>query len=84
MRAVKRLLILTLFCVPFTLADVINKEITRVIDASNSVLRVTTDIKAANVEKEYLLIFPDDVALNLAFLSVSSKGQLLPVHSPIS
>lgn len=62
---------------------VVNKEVTRIVDASNSVVRVTTNIKAINVEGEYQLVFPNELAAHLAHIAVSSKGSVLSVSAPV-
>jgi hypothetical protein len=77
-------LIVGLLFASCTLAAVVNKEVTRVIDASTSVVRITTEIKATNVENEYQLIFPHEAAKKLAFLSVTIKGKELLVNAPVS
>jgi hypothetical protein len=67
-----------------TVAAVVNKEVSRVVDASTSVVRITTEIKATNVENEYQLIFPHDAVKKLAFLSVTINGKELFVNAPVS
>ncbi len=62
---------------------VVNKEVSRVIDASTSIVRVTTSIKAVNVDGEYQLILPNALASHLAHLSVTSKGNDLTVKAPV-
>lgn len=78
----KALLALSLICT--AVASIVNREVTRVVDASTSVVRVTTDIKAANVEKEYKLIIDNALAKRLSFLSVTSKNKALNVQAPVS
>eukprot|EP01038_Epipyxis_sp_PR26KG_P014596 gene14596-19602_t len=70
------------FC--YTVNGAVNKEVTRTIDASTAVVRITTDVKVANVEKEYKIIFTTEMAAKLAFLSVSHKGKVLSYTAPIS
>ena len=62
---------------------VVNKEVSRVIDASTSIVRVTTSIKAVNVDGEYQLILPNALASHLAYMSVTSKGNELTVKAPV-
>lgn len=73
-----------LLAVISVVAAVVNNEVTRVIDASSSVVRITTEIKASNVEKEYQIIYTHDMAKHLAFQSVTSKGKSLTVRAPVS
>ena len=77
-------LILALSLVCTAVATIVNREVTRVVDASTSVVRVTTDIKAANVEKEYKIIIDNALAKRLSFLSVSLKNKVLNVLPPVS
>lgn len=65
-------------------ASVVNKEITRTIDATAAVVKLTIDIKATNVDGEYDLSFLDNQAKHIAFLSASSKGKTLSVTAPVS
>ena len=65
------------------ISAVLNKEVSRIVDASTSVIRVSTSIKAFNVNGEYQLIYPNDVASHLAYLSVTSKGSTLTVNAPV-
>lgn len=61
----------------------VNKEVVRAVDASTSVVRVTTTIKAANVDKEYQIAVPNELASHLAYISVTSKGSALNVNAPV-
>ena len=63
--------------------SVINKDVQRTIDASSSIMKIFMDIKAAEVEKEYSLVFPTAAAKKLAFLSVQQKGKSLVVAAPV-
>jgi dihydroxyacetone kinase len=65
-------------------SSTINKDVQRTIDASTSILKVYTDIKAADIDKEYMLVFPTYQAKNLAFLSVTQKGKSLIIAAPVS
>lgn len=64
-------------------SSVINRDVQRTIDASSSILKVFMDVKAADVEKEYQLVFPTSMAKKLAFLSVQQKGKSLVVAAPV-
>lgn len=78
------------FIIIFTLsinAEVINKEVIRSIDATSSIVRVTTEIKVSNVNKEYKLIFSNYQANYLAYISASIKGKAsveLPTTAPVT
>jgi dihydroxyacetone kinase len=65
-------------------SSTVNKDVQRTIDASTSILKVYTDIKAVDIDKEYLLVFPTYQAKNLAFLSISQKGKSLIIAAPVS
>jgi hypothetical protein len=62
----------------------INKEVTRNIDASTSIVRVTTTIKAIKVQKQYDLIFTQEQAQHLSFLSVILNKKKLVIEAPVS
>jgi hypothetical protein len=64
-------------------AAVVNKDVTRVVDASTSVVRVSATIKAENVDNEYQIIFSNSMAEHLSILSVTAKGQPLSVKAPV-
>lgn len=66
-----------------SLALIVNKDVVRTVDASTSVVRVSTTVKAANVDGEYHIIFPNNVAAKLAHLAVASKSGSLKVSAPI-
>ncbi len=76
--------LLLLLAVISKAAAVVNNEVTRIVDASTSVVRITSDIKASNVDKEYQIIYTHDMAKHLAFQSVTSKGKSLTVRAPVS
>lgn len=63
--------------------QVINSEVTRTIDASSAIVKLTADIKAVNVKGEYQVAFPTSTAKSLAFLTVSLKGKSLPISAPV-
>ena len=65
-------------------SEVINTEVQRTIDLTSPIVKVTIDVKAINIEKEYQIGFPDFQAKQLAFLSVSKKGgKSLPTTAPV-
>ena len=69
------------YCILQTLvcATVINKDIQRTVDASSSMVKITTEIKATGVDKEYIFCFPKVQADHLAYISVTNKGQQLEI-----
>ena len=62
----------------------LNKEVSRTIDASTSIVHIITDIKAVNVKETYDIIVENSKAKNLAFLAVTVKGKPLPVSPPVT
>lgn len=83
-----RMFLLTIVAISVLLATIsasaiINKEVSRIVDASTSVVRVTTSIKAANVDGEYQLVLPNALATHLAHMAVTSKGNALSVSAPV-
>lgn len=73
------LLLASISCV----SSVTNMDVQRIIDASSSILKIFIDIKAADVDKEYQIVFPTSAAKKLAFLSVQQKGKSLVVAAPV-
>jgi hypothetical protein len=69
-------------------ADIVNKDVTRIIDASTNVIKISTSVKASisgssdNQDSIYDIIFPNEHATNLAFISVSYKSKVLPLNEP--
>lgn len=61
----------------------INKEVNRVIDATNPSVKITADIKAEDVDKEYKIAFPSSQAEHLAFLSVKHNKKELKISAPV-
>lgn len=62
---------------------IINTEVTQSFDISTSVVRMTADIKAANVRDTYDLFLPTQWAEKMAFMSVSSnKNKILTTLPP--
>lgn len=80
-----------ILCIYAINSNIINKEVIRTIDATESIVRIQTEIKAMNImNKEYQLIFPNNIINNLAFISVNMKGNtktqmnsILPLSAPI-
>lgn len=77
-----------IFAASTVLGQVVNKEITRTIDATTAIVKITAEIKAVNVKGEYQLAFPTDEAKCISFLTVSleqkgGKGKQLPVSAPV-
>ncbi len=63
-------------------SEIVNKDVSQIIDATTSFVKYSAEIKAANVAGEYKLIFQNGWAEHLAFISVTSKGTKLNVHPP--
>lgn len=66
-------------------SQTVNSEVVRVIDASTSIVKISTEIKVKDVGSEYVYIMPTSQAEHLAFIGVKAKGQknLLPVSAPV-
>jgi len=62
---------------------VINKEISRTIDATNPSVKITAEIKAVEVKGEYQLAFPSNQAEHLSFLSVKHNKKELKISAPV-
>ena len=62
----------------------VNKEVVRNIDASEAVVRFTVDIKASDLEGEYSIVFTDELAKHLSFISVEVQQGLAFRHRKIS
>lgn len=76
------LLLSSLLCIAY--AEVVNKEVVRVIDGSASIVRTSIDIKVEGITNDaYELVFPNAQAAALAYLSVSSQGVELEVQPPV-
>ena len=71
------------FLVLNQVASVVNKDVQRTVDASTAIVKMYIDIKAADVGKEYNLVFPTYEAKHLAFLSVTRKGKDLSIAAPV-
>lgn len=76
-------ILINLLLLASVLSDVINKSVSRVIDCSSSIVRITTDITATGVENYYNIIYPNAVAEKIAFLKVKSKNKKLQVQPPV-
>jgi oligosaccharyltransferase complex subunit alpha (ribophorin I) len=63
---------------------VVNTDVSQVIDASTSIVRYSAEVKAAKLGNEYRLVFPQNWAEHLSFLSVTSKEKSLKVFPPVS
>jgi hypothetical protein len=63
--------------------EIVNTEVVQSVDATTSVLRYSADVKATGVEGQYDLLFLNDWAEHLSFLSVTSKGKSLTVRPPV-
>lgn len=76
--------IITFFFILITTisSQIVNNEITRIIDVSTSLLKIFVDIKASNVDNEYLLSFPTSQAINIAFLKATINKKELVISSP--
>ena len=75
--------LLVAFLVLNEVASVVNKDVQRTVDASSAIVKIYIDIKAADVGKEYNLVFPTDQAKHLAFISVTRKGKDLSIAAPV-
>lgn len=78
------ILFFTLFLAVSSFGATINKEVTRVIDATTHIVKITTEIKVSGANKNYQLIFPNNQINHLAYIHVSSKGKDLKLDSPTS
>jgi oligosaccharyltransferase complex subunit alpha (ribophorin I) len=58
-----------------SLAAVVNEEVTRTVDASTAIVKVTTDIKVEGSGKEYPFYVPNSQASHVAFISAAAKGK---------
>lgn len=75
------LVLFVLFLVAIN-GEIVNREVSRVIDASSAIVHLTIDIKASDVLGEYDLVFPDSQARHLSFLSATHKGKALEILAP--
>lgn len=73
---------LVLYLNVLTASNIINKEITRNIDATTAIVRVNSDIKVqakSSGAYDYHIVFPNSQAEHLSFLSVTVKGKASPL-----
>jgi len=61
-------------------ASTVNKEVLRTIDATSSIVRVTTEIKVTGASKEYLYVVPTDSAKHIAYIGGKAKGIKTPLE----
>lgn len=55
--------------------ETINEEVSRTIDASSAIVKITTDIKVSGSGKEYPFYVPNSQAEHVAFIAASAKGK---------
>ena len=80
------MMFIVVFCVVLFVAvqAVVNTDVSQTIDATTSVVRYSADIKASEMDGKYEVVFQNDWANHLAFLSVTSKGgKTLTVQPPV-
>ena len=77
-------LILVIGLLGFVRSATINTDVQRTIDLTTPVVRMTIDLKASNIDKEYLITFPDTLASHLAYLSVTRKGKPIKTTAPVT
>jgi oligosaccharyltransferase complex subunit alpha (ribophorin I) len=71
-----KLVVLALFIgVAAVWAETLNEEVTRTVDISTAIVRITTDIKASGSGKEYDFYVPNSQASHVAYISAASKGK---------
>ena len=58
-----------------SLAAVVNEEVTRTVDASTAMVKITTDIKVEGSGKEYSFYVPNSQANHVAYISAAAKGK---------
>jgi oligosaccharyltransferase complex subunit alpha (ribophorin I) len=56
-----------------------NVEVVRNIDATSAIVKMTTEIKLSDANKEYIYVLPNSQAEHVAFLSVKAKGTKDPL-----
>jgi len=67
-----------------TQSNIVNKEVSQIVDATTSIVKYSVEVKATHVKGEYIFVFQNGWADHLAFVSVTSKGVKLNVHPPVS
>ena len=55
-------------------AGTVNKEVLRTIDASTSIVKITTEIKITGALKEYIYVVPTEDAKHIAYIGGKAKG----------
>lgn len=55
--------------------SVVNEDVTRTIDASTAMVKITTDIKVEGSGKEYPFYVPNSQAGHVAFITAQAKGK---------
>lgn len=55
--------------------ETINEDVSRTVDASSSIVKITTDIKVSGSGKEYPFYVPNSQAGHIAFIAASAKGK---------
>ena len=58
-----------------SLVAVVNEEVTRTVDASTAMVKITTDIKVEGSGKEYSFYVPNSQANHVAYISAAAKGK---------
>jgi len=61
-------------------AATVNKEVLRTIDATSSIVRITTEIKVTGALKEYLYVVPTESAKHIAYIGGKAKGVKNPLE----
>jgi oligosaccharyltransferase complex subunit alpha (ribophorin I) len=67
-----------------TFAETINKNVTREINLSESVVRIVSIVKVAGAQKNYIISYPSYLGDNLAFHAVYRKGKACKCTAPFS
>lgn len=69
------------FCWRVISKDVVNIDVQRNFDASSSGLKVSTKLKVSNIKRFYEILFLTSTINNLAFITINSKSENIPIHS---
>lgn len=67
-------------------AEIVNKEVVRTIDATTSMLKISTELKVSSSgDAQYTYMLPNSQAERLAYIGVKAKGKktLLSVSAPV-
>ena len=74
-------LLLLFYFVLAVFAATINKDVLRIIDITNSIVSVITDIKIIGLHEEYIIAYPEHIGKNLAYLQiVHGKEEIIPTN----